>query len=111
MPIGDTRSLLSDQVAPGIADCGRLARARDGTRSASRRCPGLVGDAEGVRPVLLHRYQSAGAWTATCRRARDYIQRLELASVLVPAVAIAAAAFAFELVGVVLRARSRAAIE
>lgn len=43
--------------------------------------------------------------------ARDYIQRLEFASVLVPAVAIATAAFAFELFGVVLRARSRAAIE
>lgn len=43
--------------------------------------------------------------------ARDYIQRRELASVLVPAIAIAAAALAFELIGVALRARGNAARE
>lgn len=43
--------------------------------------------------------------------ARIYIERHELGPVLVPAVAIAAAAFAFELIGIALRARVPAATE
>lgn len=43
--------------------------------------------------------------------ARDYTQRRELGSVLVPAVAIAIAALAFELIGIALRARSLSAAE
>lgn len=39
--------------------------------------------------------------------ARLYIDRLEFAPVLVPALAVAVAAFAFELIGVAIRARSR----